>query len=250
MASQSSDPQNHHDRIAVVTGGNRGIGFEICRQLAQKGIRVILTSRDEAKGLDACKKLELEELSVRYFPLDVIHAVDINRLWGFLQKEFGRCDILVNNAGVFLDKKGPHDSAFPSIFNASTETIRQTMETNVYGPLLLCQAIIPLMRKNNYGRIINMSSGLGQLSEMNGGYPAYRMSKTCLNVLTRVLNDETQGTNILVNSACPGWVKTDMGGSGATRSVQDGADTAVWLATLPNGGPRGKFFRDRKEIPW
>src|SRR3989338_11173398 len=123
------------------------------------------------------------------------------------------------------------------------------METNVYGPLLLCQAIIPLMKKNNYGRIINLSSGLGQLSEMNGGHPAYRVSKTAINALTRILNDELKGENILVNSVCPGWVKTDMGGPGATRPVEEGAGTAVWLADLPADGPRGKFFRDKNEIP-
>lgn len=241
---------NQQQRIAVVTGANRGIGFEICRQLAKKGILVVLTSRDEGKGLAACKILEKEELNVRYYELDVTHAVHINRLWSFLYKEFGRCDILINNAGVFLDKKGPSDTDFPSVFNASTETIRMAMETNVYGPLMLCQAVIPLMRKNNYGRIVNLSSGMGQLSDMNGGYPAYRISKTTINALTRIVADEIKSTNILINSMCPGWVKTDMGGSGATRSVQEGADTAVWLATLPDNGHTGKFFRDRKEIPW
>lgn len=238
------------ERVAVVTGANRGIGFEVCRQLAQKGILVVLTSRDQEKGLAACQKLKKEELAARYCQLDVTHPSSIHRFWSFLQKEFGRCDILINNAGVLLDKKGPYDTSFPSIFNANTETIRQTMETNVYGPLLLCQAIVPLMRKNNYGRIINISSGLGQLTDMNGGYPAYRISKAAINVLTCILSDELKDHNILINSMCPGWVKTDMGGPDATRSPQEGADTAVWLATLPDDGPRGKFFRDRKEIPW
>jgi len=237
-------------QVAVVTGANRGIGFEICRQLAQKDIVVILTSRDEQKGLQACQKLKKEELAVRYCHLDVTHAASINRLWSFVKKEFGRCDILINNAGIFLDKKVSDDAQYPSIFNVNTETIRQTMETNIYGPLLLCQAFIPMMKKNDFGRIVNMSSGLGQLTEMNGGYPAYRISKTSINALTRILNDELKDDNILVNSACPGWVKTDMGGPGATRSVEEGADTPVWLATLPDKGLRGKFFRDRKEIPW
>src|SRR3989338_10866458 len=121
------------------------------------------------------------------------------------------------------------------------------METNVYGPLLLCQAIVPLMKKNNYGRIVNLSSGLGQLSDMNGGYPAYRVSKAAINTLTRIVADEVKNQNILINSMCPGWFKTDMGGPNATRSIPEGADTAVWLATLLDNGPRGKFFRDRKE---
>ncbi len=237
------------EKIAVVTGANRGIGFEICWQLAKAGVIVVLTSRDQQKGLTAVKKLEAMELPVRYCPLDVNHAASINHLLTFMQKEFGRCDILVNNAGVFQDQKNEEED-FPSVFSAKIETIRQTFETNVLGPLLLCQAFIPLMKKHNYGRVVNMSSGMGQLAEMNGGYPGYRISKTAINAVTRILNDELQEYNILVNSMCPGWVKTDMGGPNATRSVEEGAGTAVWLATLPDGGPRGKFFRDRKEIPW
>ncbi len=241
---------NTQEKVAIVTGGNRGIGFEVCRQLAKLGMLVVLTSRDEEKGLEACKKLEREELTVRYCPLDVTHAAGISRLVGFLQKEFGRCDILVNNAGVFLDKNSPEDIDLPSIFSAKIETIRQTMETNVYAAILLCQALVPLMKKNNYGRIVNVSSGMGQLSDMNGGYPGYRISKTAINAVTRILTDELKGSNILVNSVCPGWVKTDMGGVGATRTVKEGANTIVWLATLPDGGPGGKFFRDRKEMAW
>jgi len=237
-------------RVAVVTGANRGIGFEICRQLAQKGLLVVLTSRDQEKGLEACKKLAKEEYNVRYCQLDITHAAHINRLWSFLHKEFGRCDCLINNAGIFLDRPGPDNNRTPGVFDVSAETLRQTMETNVYGPLLLCQAVIPLMKKNHYGRIVNLSSGLGQLSEMNGGYPAYRISKTAINALTRIVADEVKNQNILINSVCPGWVKTGMGGPNATRSIPEGADTAVWLAILPDNGPRGKFFRDRKEIPW
>lgn len=238
-------------RVAVVTGANRGIGFEITRQLAKKNILVVLTSRKPDSGEIACKDLQKQELPVRYFKLDVDHASDIIALGQFMEKEFGRCDILVNNAGIFLDKAATDDPEdYPSIFHAKIETIEKAIRTNVYGPLLLAQTIVPLMKKNGYGRIVNMSSGMGQLTEMNGGYPGYRFSKTGLNVLTRVFNDELEGENILINSMCPGWVKTDMGGVGATRSIPEGADTAVWLATLPDGGPRGKFFRDRKEIPW
>ncbi|MDP2652496.1 MAG: SDR family oxidoreductase [Candidatus Omnitrophota bacterium] len=238
------------EKIAVVTGGNRGIGFEICRQLARQGVLVVLTSRDEGQGLRACEILHKEELSIRYCPLDVDHPGSIEDFQIFIQREFGRCDILVNNAGIFPDSRNADAEDFPSIFHGKAETITRAMVTNVYGPLLLCQAIVPLMIKHDYGRIVNMSSGMGQLTDMNGGYPAYRISKTALNALTRMLNDELLDRNILVNSMCPGWVKTDMGGPGATRSVEQGADTAVWLATLPDGGPRGKFFRDRKEIPW
>jgi NAD(P)-dependent dehydrogenase (short-subunit alcohol dehydrogenase family) len=125
-----------------------------------------------------------------------------------------------------------------------------TMETNLFGAWRLTQAMLPLLRRGDAGRIVNVSSGAGQLFEMNGGYPGYRVSKTALNALTRVLANETRGTGILVNSMCPGWVRTDMGGSSAPRSVAEGADTAVWLATLPADGPSGGFFRNREPIPW
>lgn len=136
------------------------------------------------------------------------------------------------------------------MLRVKTGAINRAMTTNVYGPLLMSQALVPLMKKNNYGRVVNISSGLGQLSDMGGGYPAYRISKTAINALTRMFAGELKADNILVNSMCPGWVKTDMGGPDAPRDVQEGADTAVWLATLPDNGPRGKFFRDRQEIPW
>ena len=231
-------------RVAVVTGANRGIGKEIACQLAQKGLTVILTSRDEAKGLKAVDDFQKDRVPVRFHLLDVTSPASIQTFVEFMTREIGRCDVLVNNAGIFPDRE---DS---SIFNAKIETIRIAMETNVYGPLQLCQGLVPLMRKNSYGRIVNLSSGMGQLKDMNGGCPGYRISKTSINALTRILNDELLGENILVNSMCPGWVKTDMGGPGATRSVEQGADTAVWLATLPDNGPRGGFFRDRKPFAW
>jgi len=237
-------------KIAVVTGANRGIGFEICRQMAQKkNILVILTSRDEKKGLKACEELQKKEMPIRYEQLDVTSTASIQRFAQNIKKDYGRCDVLINNAGIFIDRKSD-DVNFSGVFTLDIETVRKTMETNVYGPLLLCQALVPLMKENNYGRIVNISSGMGQLSDMGGGYTGYRLSKVSINALTRILMAELKADNILVNSMCPGWVKTDMGGPEATRSVEEGADTAVWLATLPDSGPRGKFFRDRKEIPW
>jgi NAD(P)-dependent dehydrogenase (short-subunit alcohol dehydrogenase family) len=128
--------------------------------------------------------------------------------------------------------------------------VRETVETNVYGPLLLCQALVPLMERNGHGRIVNVSSGMGQLSDMGSGNPAYRLSKTALNAVTAMVSAQVRGRNILVNSMCPGWVRTDMGGSAAPRSVEQGADTALWLGTLPDEGPTGGFFRDRKPVSW
>ena len=231
-------------KIAVVTGANRGIGFEICHLLAAKGIGVVLTSRDEAKGRMAVAQLRSQGLEAEFYQLDVTDAPGIQRLGGFLERKYGAADILVNNAGIMADAKGS------GVLDVQLRVVRATMETNVYGPLLLCQALIPPMRKKNFGRIVNISSGSGQLSEMGGGTPAYRMSKTALNALTRTLAAELNGSNILVNSMCPGWVKTDMGGPNAVRTVADGADTAVWLATLPDGGASGGFYRDRKAIAW
>ncbi|MEW5894406.1 MAG: SDR family oxidoreductase [Candidatus Omnitrophota bacterium] len=233
------------EKIAVVTGGNRGIGFEICRQLALQKIHVILASRNVTKGLAAAEVLRKENLIIEFHQLDVTDGASILRL----ARDLNRCDILVNNAGIFIDSINASGS-WPSIFNTSIDVIRRTMETNVYGPILLCQAIVPLMKKNHYGRIVNLSSGMGQLASMNGGSPAYRISKTAINVVTRILADELRGENILVNSMSPGWVRTDMGGPNAPRKPEEGADTAVYLATLPDNGPTGGFFEDRKMIEW
>jgi len=204
---------------------------------------VILTSRDEAKGKASCRKLEAEGLEVRYHQLDVTDRESIHRLRDCIHDEYGRLDILVNNAGMYLDEG-------VSAFQVDLDTVRRTMETNVYGPLLLCQTLIPLMKGRGYGRVVNVSSGMAQLAKMGGGSLAYRMSKTCLNALTRIMAAELRGTNVLVNAMGPGWVRTEMGGPKAPRSVEEGADTAVWLAILPDDGPQGGFFQDRRGIAW
>jgi NAD(P)-dependent dehydrogenase (short-subunit alcohol dehydrogenase family) len=233
-------------KVAVVTGGNRGLGFEASRQLAKKGYHVVLTSRDEAKGKAAAEKLQAEGLNVIFHPLDVTNDESTHTLANFIREQFGKLDILVNNAAIYIDSQ----TSGNSVFDAKIDTLRQTMETNVYGVLRVTQALIELMKKQNYGRIVNVSSGAGQLTDMGSGYPAYRISKTALNALTRIFSNELQGTNILVNSVCPGWVKTDMGGPNAPRTPEQGVDTIVWLATLPDGSATGGFFRDRQPIDW
>lgn len=235
-------PDEH--RIAVVTGANRGIGLEICRQLARHGLRVVLTARSAARGRAAAAALKKDGLAVDFHRLDVSSARSVSALEAHIDKKFGRLDVLINNAGVLLDPRGSR------VLDAKLATFRKTLTVNLLGPLLLMQALVPLMKRNNYGRIVNLSSGQGQLSEMGAGSPAYRVSKTALNALTRTLAAELRGSGILVNAMCPGWVKTDLGGPNAPRTVEQAADGAVWLATLPDDGPCGGFFRDRKTMPW
>ncbi len=231
------------NKIALVTGANKGIGFEICRQLGKEGVHIILTSRDIVKGKAATEKLGGEGIDVQYHPLDVTQPESVESIHKYVKREYKRLDILINNAGVYIDNRH-------SLLKMDYEVYKSTMATNVDGPLLLTQAFVPLMRVQNYGRIVNVSSGIGELSDLNSSWPAYRLSKIMLNLQTRIFAQELRGSNILINAACPGWVRTDMGGSAAPRSVENGADTAVWLALLPDDGPQGGFFRDRKAIDW
>jgi NAD(P)-dependent dehydrogenase (short-subunit alcohol dehydrogenase family) len=231
-------------RIALVTGANKGIGFEICRQLARMKVCVLLAARDEQRGRAAAQSLRAEGLDVRAETLDVTDADQAHALARRIDAEHARCDILVNNAGVLLDPPGSR------VLGADPQVFRATLETNFYGPLLVSQAIIPMMKRHRYGRVVNLSSGLGQLQEMGDGTPAYRVSKTALNALTRMLAAATRQDGILVNAMCPGWVRTDMGGGNATRSPEEAAQAALWLATLPDDGPTGGFFRDRQPIAW
>lgn len=227
-------------RVALVSGGNRGLGLEIVRQLAGKGIAVILGSRDEEAGRVAAEDIE-GDVHVRR--LDVTDEKSVERLAGSIENEFGRLDILVNNAGIANDR-GQQG------VDADLDRVRDALEVNLLGAWRLSQAAIPLMQRNGYGRIVNISSGMGSLEEMGGGSPGYRVSKTALNALTRILASELRGTGIHVNSVEPGWVKTDMGGRGARRTVEEGAEGVVWAAMLGKGGPTGGFFRDRRPIAW
>ena len=231
-------------RVALVSGGNRGIGYAICRALARRGCTVILGARNAAEGRAAAETLRAEGLAVEYRPLDVARDATVRSCVANVVKRHGRIDVLMNNAGVLGDPKGSR------VLDSRLQTYRDTLEVNFYGALRLAQAVAPLMRNAGYGRIVNMSSGLGQLRDMETGVPAYRVSKTALNALTRMLAAELKDTGVLVNAMCPGWVRTRMGGPKAERTPEQAADTAVWLATLPDTGPTGGFFRDRKRIAW
>jgi NAD(P)-dependent dehydrogenase (short-subunit alcohol dehydrogenase family) len=227
----ASDPQ----RVALVSGANRGIGAEIARQLAaDHGFLVFAGARDPSEVA--------EGEGVTAVELDVTDQRTVDAAGATIDADVGRLDALVNNAAVY---GGPEGVAEYDLVRA-----HEVIETNLFGPWRLAQAFLPLLRASDRPRIVNVSSGAGQLAEMNGGRAAYRVSKAGLNALTRTLASDERGSGLLVNTMCPGWVRTDMGGEAATRSVEEGADTAVWLATLPEDGPTGGFFRDRKPIPW
>src|SRR5918992_2130807 len=227
-------------QVALVSGGNRGIGLEVCRQLAERSYTVVMGSRDDKQGRAAAAGLP-DGVIVRQ--LDVADPGSVERLSRSIEEEFGRLDILVNNAGISNDggQRG---------VDADLYRVREALETNLLGAWRLCGVAIPLMQRIDYGRIVNVSTGLAALEDMGGGWPGYRVSKAALNALTRILASELRGSGILVNSVCPGWVQTDMGSTRAPRPVEEGADTPVWAATLSKAGPTGGFFRDRRPIPW
>ncbi|HLW58884.1 MAG TPA: SDR family oxidoreductase [bacterium] len=229
-------------KIALVTGANRGIGFEVCRQLSDAGLHVILASRDPVKGRHAAGRLRAEDREVSVQPLDVTDPKSVAGLLRAVRRQFGRLDVLINNAGVYLDEG-------VSVFDVGTAVMRATLEVNFFGPLSLCRAFVPLMQAHGYGRVVNVSSRAGQLTGMRGRTAAYKVSKAALNALTLIVADEVRPA-IKVNAMYPGWVRTDMGGPHAPRSPEEAADTVVWLATLPASGPTGGFFRDRKRIAW
>ncbi|WP_026875395.1 SDR family NAD(P)-dependent oxidoreductase [Jiangella gansuensis] len=226
-------------RVAVVTGGNRGIGLEVCRQLAARGHTVVLTARDLAAAQAAAKGLPG---TVVAFRLDVTRASDAAALAGFLSREYGRLDALVNNAAIHYD-------TWQRATDADVDVVREAAETNVYGAWRLAMTLIPLLRASGHPRVVNVSSESGSLAGMGGGTPAYSLTKAALNAVTRMLAAELRRDGVLVNSICPGWVATDMGGPGG-RPVRDGAAGIVWAATLPDDGPTGGFFRDGRPVPW
>lgn len=230
-------------RVALVTGSNRGLGFEIARRLARRGLETMVTGRDPGQAEAAAAALRAEGLAVTARVLDVAEDESVSRLALSLAAEPGRLDVLVNNAGTIGGSSQP-------AWAIDLDDLHRVFETNFFGAWRMAKAAIPLMRRNRYGRIVNVSSGMGSLTEPYGGWPAYSASKTALNSLTRALAAELEGENILVNSACPGWVRTSMGGAGAPLSPEEGADTPVWLATLEDGGPRGGFFRNRRPAAW
>jgi NAD(P)-dependent dehydrogenase (short-subunit alcohol dehydrogenase family) len=230
-------------RIALVTGANRGLGFETARQLLAKGLTVVMAGRDEA-ALERARRTfsEIGEraMTVR---MDVTDVESIAAAHRTVTERIGSVDVLVNNAAVLLSEND-------DVLAIPRDAYRDTFDTNVFGVIEVCRLFVPDMARARYGRVVNVSSGAGQLSTMSTYAPAYSMSKTALNAFTRILADAYRADRVLVNAVDPGWVRTDMGGPSAPRSPQQGADTIVWLGTLPDGGPTGEFFRDRRAIEW
>lgn len=224
--------------VSLVTGGNRGIGREVCHQLAARGHTVLLTARDGSAAQAAASDIP-EAVPL---PLDVTDAESIAAAAREVAHRFGKLDVLVNNAAITYD-------TWQRAISADLGVVREAAETNLYGPWQLVEAFLPLLRASEHPRIVNVSSEAGSLASMGGGTPAYAVTKAALNALTRMLAAELRGERILVNAVCPGWVATDMGGPGG-RPVAEGAASVVWAAVLPDNGPTGGFFRDGRPLPW
>jgi len=230
------------DKIALISGANRGIGLEIGKQLLEIGWNVVFTARNMHEGRPLVNKIREEWKTAWFHQLDVTDEESVSDIADYVEDTFGRVDVLVNNAGIMIDDKH-------SALDMDLEDLHKTMATNFYGPLMLTRTMVPLLKDSRDARVINVSSRMGQLSEMGGGHAAYRISKTALNALTVVMAKELTEEEIRVNTICPGWVRTDMGGPNANKSLKEGADTAVWLATADKI-ENGKFYADRKIINW
>ncbi len=238
----------HDKKVALITGANKGLGLEIARQLGKQGITVVVAARDATKGDPAAATLQSEGIDAHFVKLDVTSEADIAALPGFLAGRFGRLDILVNNAGV-------NNASVGGGKTTTAQILRDVYEANAIAPFAITQALLPLLEAAPAGRIVNHSSILGSITEVGNMSPewlgeAYTSSKAALNMLTAVQARKLAGTRVKVNAAHPGWVKTDMGGAGATLEVTDGAKTAVRLALLPDDGESGGFFHGNERLPW
>jgi NAD(P)-dependent dehydrogenase (short-subunit alcohol dehydrogenase family) len=227
-------------RTALVTGANRGIGYEVASELAKAGLRVIVAGRDAAAAEKAAAELRRAGADALAAELDVADRAAVDACADRLRRQREHVDVLVNNAGIYEGD---------AILTATPEALRRTFETNCWGAVWTCRAWMPPMNERGYGRVVNVSSGAGSFAEGLLGPAPYAISKAALNALTVRLAGEVSG-DVKVNAVCPGWVRTRMGGSSAPRSVEQGADGIVWAATLPPDGPNGGFFRDRKPIEW
>ena len=240
-------------KIALITGANKGIGLETARQLGKKGIIVLLGARDIKKGKTAAEELSKEGIEAHPIAIDVSDPESVKKAADRVEQDFGRLDILVNNAGLMADDRGK------KVSEQSLKTWRETFDTNVFGLIATTNAFLPLLRKSDAGRIVNLSSILGSIEfHATPGSPvydakdtpAYNVSKSAVNAYTVQLAYELKDTNVKVNAAHPGWVKTDMGGEGAVMEIDDGARTSVALATIGEDGPNGAYLHMGEPLPW
>jgi NAD(P)-dependent dehydrogenase (short-subunit alcohol dehydrogenase family) len=227
-------------KTVLITGANRGIGFQTAKELAGRGFRVFLGARDQKSGEAAAAKIGGDAATLQ---IDVSDSASIAAAAKSFAEKNNTLDVLVNNAGIYPDKG-------TSILDISRERLVETFQTNTFGPVIVTQAFLSLLKKSREARVINISSGYGQLDGLSPPVPSYCLSKLTLNGVTIMLAKALEAEKIAVNSVCPGWVRTDMGGADADRSVEEGADTVVWLAADAPPQLTGKFFRNRKEIPW
>jgi NAD(P)-dependent dehydrogenase (short-subunit alcohol dehydrogenase family) len=235
--------QNQTTKTVLITGANRGIGLETARQLARRGFHVIIAARDEQSGRHAAETIDRGANKATFLPLDVSRADSIRLAADTFAAIAPQLDVLINNAAIYPDKG-------LTVLSLTRDRLEQTLQTNTFGPLEVTQTFLPYLRKAAPARVINVSSGYGQLDGLSPDVPSYCLSKLALNGLTIMLAQALEADHIAVNSMCPGWVRTAMGGPNAERSVEEGADTAVWLADEAPQELTGKFFRDRREIPW
>lgn len=231
-------------KIALVTGAKRGLGFATSEALAEKGYTVIMVGRGKKEIEAQAAQLKNKNLDVVGFDCDITKESDVMKLKSFVAEKFGKLDVLVNNAGAFNEIMGES-----SVFTTPANVVSETFNTNTLGAFRVTNALADLLKKSGDARVVNVSSGMGQLSEMNGAYPGYRLSKTAMNALTKIYAEEF-GDTVKVNSVCPGWVKTEMGGAGADREIPEGISGIVWAATLPKNGPTGGFYRDGERLDW
>jgi NAD(P)-dependent dehydrogenase (short-subunit alcohol dehydrogenase family) len=229
------------DRVAVVSGANRGIGLAVAEGLARRGMTVVAGTRDPEAGQLATEPLRAEGLDVQPHQLDVTDQASVDRLVDWVDARLGRADVLVNNAGIYPGGRAAE---------LDLAVAEAAWQVNALGAWRLAASLVPLMRRGRWGRIVNVSSQAGSLASMTGFMPAYNVSKAALNAVTRVLADDLRGSGILVNAVCPGWVATDMGGRGAPRTPAQGAASVLWAVDLPDGGATGGFFRDGRPLPW
>ncbi|MFD0695306.1 SDR family oxidoreductase [Paenibacillus sp. GCM10027628] len=243
MKGISNKAPSAGQKIALVTGGNRGIGYEMCKQLAERGFHVLLAGRTAAAGREAARMIAHSGLDVSFVEMDIDDPKSIFAAADLVREQYGRVDVVVNNAAIYLDEG-------ERLAETELPVLERTMRTNFLGAYYVVRAFLPFMQEQNYGRIVNISSGYGEYSAMDSeGTGAYKLSKLALNGMTRLLAAEIKG-DIKINAVCPGWVRTEMGGPSAPRSAEQAAASILWLTQLDSDGPSGGFFRDRKRIDW